>query len=95
MMKLTEKQISEKLQDIRGWSYTEETLHMQAKFNDFTEAFVFMTRVAFEAERLGHHPDWRNVYNRVAIHLSTHDEGGVTEKDFELAKFISELLGTP
>ncbi len=51
-----------------------------------------MTRIAFEAEKLGHHPDWSNVYNSLNISLSTHDAGGVTDKDFELAKVIDELV---
>ncbi len=63
------------------------------EFKNFSEAFAFMTRVAIEAERLGHHPEWNNVYNKVEINLSTHDAGNtVTDKDRKLADRIDKLL---
>jgi len=75
------------------WKEENDTLTRQFEFKDFSEAFAFMTRVAIEAERLGHHPDWNNVYNKVEINLSTHDEGNkVTEKDRKLAERIDALL---
>ena len=75
------------------WKEESDTLTRQFEFKDFSEAFAFMTRVAIEAERLGHHPDWNNVYNKVEINLSTHDEGNkVTEKDRKLAERIDALL---
>lgn len=62
------------------------------RFKNFSEAFAFMTRVAFIAEKMNHHPDWRNVYNRVEISLNTHDAGGiVTDKDRKLAEAIDKL----
>ncbi|HEX6083115.1 MAG TPA: 4a-hydroxytetrahydrobiopterin dehydratase [Thermoanaerobaculia bacterium] len=63
------------------------------EFRTFAEAFSFMTELAFAAERRNHHPDWSNVYNRVTIRLSTHDAGGITEKDHELAQEINEIYG--
>jgi 4a-hydroxytetrahydrobiopterin dehydratase len=74
------------------WIENQDNLFRSFKFNDFNEAFGFMTRVALAAEKMNHHPDWRNVYNLVEIRLSTHDEGGrVTEKDRELAAEIDRL----
>ena len=62
------------------------------KFKDFSEAFAFMTRVALVAEKAGHHPDWSNSYNSVTITLSTHDAGGLTEKDIALAQAIDKIM---
>lgn len=79
--------------DRSGWKEENDKLTRKFAFDDFSEAFAFMTRVALEAERLGHHPDWRNVYNEVEINLSTHDAGNkVTEKDRKLADRIDALL---
>ena len=61
-------------------------------FKDFNEAFGFMTRVALAADRMDHHPEWSNVYNRVSIVLSSHDAGGLTERDMALARFIDGLV---
>ena len=61
------------------------------KFKDFGAAFAFMTRVAIEAEKINHHPEWRNVYNTVDIILSSHDIGGVGDRDIKLARFIDSL----
>ena len=74
------------------WEEKNNTLYRKFEFRNFSEAFAFMTRVALEAEKMDHHPDWSNVYNRVEIHLSTHSAGDVvTEKDRKLAKKIDEL----
>lgn len=62
-------------------------------FHDFAEAFAFMTRVALAAEKLNHHPEWSNVYNRVSITLATHDAGGLTERDVRLAHLIDAAAG--
>jgi 4a-hydroxytetrahydrobiopterin dehydratase len=70
-----------------------KALAREFKFNDFSEAFAFMTRVALEAEKLDHHPEWKNVYNKVDIVLSTHEAGNlVTERDVALAKKISSFV---
>lgn len=75
------------------WIEKDNRLTQEFKFKDFQEAFAFMTRVAFLAEQQNHHPEWTNVYNRVTIHLSTHDAGNiVTEKDHRLASAIDALL---
>ena len=76
------------------WQEKNNKLSQTFKFKDFSEAFGFMTRVAMEAERMNHHPNWSNVYNAVEIDLNTHDAGDiVTEKDRKLAKAIDGLLG--
>ncbi|MCH7407793.1 4a-hydroxytetrahydrobiopterin dehydratase [Belliella sp. DSM 111904] len=74
------------------WQEEDNKLTKTFEFEDFQEAFAFMTRVAFLAEMQGHHPNWSNVYNKVSIELTTHDEGNkVTEKDHKLAKAIDEI----
>lgn len=74
------------------WTETPDHLNRIFSFKDFTEAFAFMTRVAFVCEKMNHHPEWTNVWNKVDINLSTHDAGNiVTEKDRELAKAIDEI----
>lgn len=76
------------------WQETNNQLKRSFKFKDFIDAFAFMTKVAFAAEKLNHHPNWSNVYNQVDIVLTTHDVGNtVTEKDWQLAKKIDEIYG--
>lgn len=73
------------------WAVADETrqaLVRSLRFADFNTAFAFMTRVALKAETMDHHPEWSNVYNRVEVLLTTHDAGGVTDLDLELARFI-------
>lgn len=75
------------------WKESDNKLKATFKFKDFTQAFSFMTEVAFKAEKLQHHPDWHNVYNTVDFALSTHDEGDmVTDKDRALAREIDEIF---
>lgn len=74
------------------WEEREDSLHRRFQFADFAEAFAFMTRVAAEAEGLDHHPDWSNSWNVVEIDLVTHDAGGVTDKDRELAAAIDAVV---
>jgi len=80
------------MKSFEGWDYGENAIHTSLEFSDFKDAFAVMTRIAFEAERLNHHPDWSNVYNTLSISLTTHDAGGVTEKDFEFAAIIDDLV---
>ena len=81
--------------ELPGWSLREGRLCRSLRFADFAAAFAFMTRVAAEAERLGHHPDWSNVYSRVEIALSTHDLGGLSPLDVALAHRIDQLVAAP
>ena len=75
-----------------GWTCKRDALEKTFKFGSFREAISFMNRVAFEAEELNHHPDWKNSYNRVVVRLSTHDAGGkVTNRDVELAQRIQKI----
>ena len=85
-------EIDAALQDRPGWALEDGKLARSCRFPDFNAAFGFMTRVALEAERMNHHPEWRNVWNRVDIELVTHDAGGITRLDFELAAHIDALL---
>jgi 4a-hydroxytetrahydrobiopterin dehydratase len=76
------------------WEEKNNQLYKKFQFNNFSEAFAFMTRVAIEAEKMNHHPLWSNVYNTVEIWLNTHDAGNiVTEKDTQLAQRIDEIFG--
>lgn len=92
MKKLSEAEIQDKLKDFDGWTYAKNAIHTSFQFENFKEAFTVMTRVAFEAEALEHHPNWANSYNQLEISLSTHDADGVTEKDFKLARAIEEIV---
>jgi len=78
---------------LSGWSEVSgrDAIHRSFKFADFNQAWGFMTKVALAAEKADHHPEWSNVYNRVEITLSTHDAGGLSEKDVALATFIDRL----
>jgi len=91
MKKYSHAEILAKLNALPGWSLEEGFITKTFVFKDFSEAFSFMTRVAFLAEKMNHHPNWSNVYNQVNIRLSTHDAGGLTTMDFELAKQIDTL----
>jgi len=75
------------------WKEVNNQLQRSFKFNDFVEAFTFMTKVAFAAEKIGHHPNWSNEYNKVEIHLFTHEaENSITEKDVKLSKEIDKIF---
>lgn len=93
MKQLDINQITEALGQLDGWQLEDSGLAMTKGFvfADFSAAFGFMTRVALAAEKMDHHPEWSNVYNRVEILLTTHDAGGLTDRDFKLAKIINHL----
>ena len=94
MAKLTETERGEALAALPGWTHDAErdVIAKSFRFADFGEAFAFMTRVALEAEKADHHPEWSNVWNRVDIALTTHSAGGLTAKDVDLARKIEAIF---
>ena len=92
MIKLSESSIEEKLKNLPGWSIKNDKLHKEFQFNDFNQAFGFMTRAAMEIEKMNHHPEWFNVYNRITVELTTHDAGGITDNDVNLARILNSLI---
>ena len=92
MMKLSESSIGEKLKNLPGWSIKKDKLHKEFQFNDFNQAFGFMTRAAMKNEKMNHHPEWFNVYNRITVELTTHDAGGITNNDVNLARILNSLV---
>ena len=92
MMKLSESSIEEKLKNLPGWSVKNDKLYKEFQFNDFNQAFGFMTRAAMEIEKMNHHPEWFNVYNKITVELTTHDAGGITDNDVNLARILNSLI---
>jgi 4a-hydroxytetrahydrobiopterin dehydratase len=90
---LGDDDLQQALGEVPEWSLVEGRLHRELRFADFNEAFSFMVRVALLAEKRNHHPDWSNSWNRVVIDLVSHDAGGVTRRDMELAQAIDGLVG--
>jgi 4a-hydroxytetrahydrobiopterin dehydratase len=86
--RLTPDEITAAMADVPGWTLNGDGIERSYKFKDFTQAFAFMARVALLAEKADHHPEWSNVYNRVEIRLTTHDAGGLSTRDFALARAI-------
>ncbi len=95
MAKLTGKARADAIAALEGWTEVQgrDAIRKSFTFADFSAAWGFMTRVALAAEKADHHPEWSNVYNKVEIVLSTHDDGGVSEKDIALARFIESAAG--
>lgn len=93
--KLTSTARQERLTGLSEWQEVEgrDAIFRSCVFSSFGDAFAFMTRVAIEAEKSDHHPEWFNVYNRVDITLTSHDVGGVSERDLKLARFIDAAAG--
>ncbi|MDP2667823.1 MAG: 4a-hydroxytetrahydrobiopterin dehydratase [Thermoproteota archaeon] len=91
LAKLSDDQIKEKLKELQGWQLVNGKLHKEFQFKDFNQAFGFMTRAALHAEKMDHHPEWFNVYNKLKVDLMTHDAGGITENDVKLAKILNSL----
>tara|TARA_R110002020_G_scaffold24826_2_gene81129 strand:+ start:5329 stop:5634 length:306 start_codon:yes stop_codon:yes gene_type:complete len=94
--KLDSTAVAEKLAAVSTWDIDagETALHKQFKFKDFSEAFGFMARAALVAEKLDHHPEWKNVYRTVDVRLTTHDAGGLTGLDFDLAIAMDKIAGS-
>ncbi len=90
---LSEAEIKERLPKIQGWSAGGGKLHREYKFRDFIEAWGFMTSAALVIQAMDHHPEWSNVYDKVVIDLVTHDAGGITSMDVDLAGKLEELAG--
>ena len=95
IQKMTSAQIETELKNLQGWELKNEKLHRELKFKNFVQAFGFMTQVAIRAEGMDHHPEWSNVYSRVTIDLTTHEAGGISQRDFDLAQKINDILSTP
>ena len=89
--RLDDAAVRGRLEQLHGWDLDDGRLHRRLEFDDFVSAFGFMSSVALVAERMNHHPDWSNSYRTVDIHLSSHDVGGLSERDFELAGRIDAL----
>ena len=89
--KLDEDLVKQKLLELPHWELRDKKLYRQFSFDNFIEAFGFMSKVAMLAETLNHHPEWSNVYNRVEVYLTTHDANGISHKDFELANRMNKL----
>ncbi len=89
--KLGKDELRDAIEELSGWSLENDKLHREFRFQDFNEAFGFMTRVALIAESMEHHPEWFNVWSRVVVDLSTHDAGGVTSLDFDLARKMNDI----
>ena len=91
--KATEQDIQTAIDELGSWTVDGGKLHREYRFRDFVQAFGFMTQAALLAERVDHHPEWFNVYNRVVVDLTTHEVGGITDRDIELARGMEALAG--
>jgi 4a-hydroxytetrahydrobiopterin dehydratase len=87
------EEIEARLRDQPGWAVVDDALHREVEFADFREAFGFMAMVALAAEKLDHHPDWSNSWNKVVIDVSSHAAGGITDRCFQLVAEVDRALG--
>ena len=92
MKKLNEQEIKKNLEALPNWEYVENAIETSLEFETFKDCFTIMCIIAFEVEALNHHPEWYNVYNRLSIRLTTHDAGGISDKDFKLAHIIEKII---
>jgi 4a-hydroxytetrahydrobiopterin dehydratase len=86
-------EVQARLGSLPGWSLAGDQLHREITFANFSEAFAFMTRVAMVAERMNHHPDWSNSWNRVTLDITSHDDGGVTQRCLDFATAVNQITG--
>lgn len=93
MARLTDDEVQARLADVPGWELVDGTLHREVQLRNFVEAFGFMAKVALEAEKLNHHPDWSNSWNKVVLDVVSHAEGGLTDQCFRLAAAVNRALG--
>ena len=91
--KLTDAEVTRELDTVAGWNREGEKIFREYKFADFVTAFSFMAGAALVAEKMDHHPEWFNVYSTVRVHLTTHDAGGLSAFDFELARKLDAQAG--
>ena len=91
MDKLSDETVQIQISSLDGWSIKEGKLHKDYVFQSFNEAFGFMCRAALEIEKINHHPEWLNVYNKLSIDLVTHDVGGITQNDITLARILDSF----
>jgi len=91
--KLSDADVQGRLGEITGWELKDGKLHREFQFKDFIAAFGFMTACALRAEKMDHHPEWFNVYNKVVVDLQSHDVGGISDRDFQLAADMNRLAG--
>ncbi|HJT49934.1 MAG TPA: 4a-hydroxytetrahydrobiopterin dehydratase [Nitrososphaeraceae archaeon] len=89
--RLSAKEMENQIKNLEGWSVVNGKLNRTFEFSSFVRTFGFMTKVAMEAEKMNHHPEWFNVYSKLTIDLVTHDVGGICNYDFKLASIISKL----
>ena len=90
--KATQPEIQKTLAELDSWTIESGKLHREYKFPNFVQAFGFMVQAALLAERAAHHPEWSNVYNKVVVDLTTHDAGGITQKDLDLAREMEQIV---
>ena len=90
--RLSQAEISEKIKEVDNWSLRGESIQKEWKFKDFRKAMIFINKIANLAEEHDHHPELYNVYNKVRLTFSTHDVGGLTDKDFKIAKEVDGLI---
>ena len=90
--KLSSRTIAKALENLDGWSVVNGKLHKDFRFDDFNQAFGFMTRAVTHIEKMNHHPEWFNVYNKLTVELTTHDAGGITKNDINLARILNSLI---
>jgi len=91
MIRLSSESIDHELKNLKGWMIVNNKIHKEFQFDDFNQAFGFMTRAAMHIEKMNHHPEWFNVYNKIIVDLTTHDAGRITQNDINLAKILNSL----